>query len=66
MGKRKFRGAVETWKRATATYEKAGNKMGVIGSLINQAEALQALGLSTQAANRIRKSRANPSAAIRP
>ncbi|HEY9706989.1 MAG TPA: hypothetical protein V6D48_02165, partial [Oculatellaceae cyanobacterium] len=41
--------ALETWKRAAATYEKAGNKTGVIGSLINQAQALQALGLSTQA-----------------
>jgi CHAT domain-containing protein len=47
--------AVETWKRATATYEKAGNKMGVIGSLINQGEALQALGLSTQAETELEK-----------
>jgi len=41
--------AVETWNRAAATYEKAGNKMGVIGSSINHAQALQALGLSSQA-----------------
>lgn len=41
--------AIETWKQAAATYEKAGNKIGVIGSVINQAEALQALGLSNQA-----------------
>lgn len=41
--------ALETWKRAAATYEKAGNKTGVIGSLINHAQALQALGLSSQA-----------------
>lgn len=41
--------ALETWKKAAATYEKAGNNTGVIGSLINQAEALQALGLSSQA-----------------
>ncbi len=41
--------ALETWKRAAATYEKVGNQMGVIGSFINQAEALQALGLSSQA-----------------
>jgi CHAT domain-containing protein len=41
--------AIETWKRAAATYEKAGNKTGVIGSLINHAQALQALGLSSQA-----------------
>jgi CHAT domain-containing protein len=41
--------ALETWKRSAAIYEKAGNKTGVIGSLINHAQALQALGLSTQA-----------------
>ena len=41
--------AVKTWQRAAATYEQAGNKMGVIGSLINRVEALQALGLNTQA-----------------
>ena len=41
--------AIATWKKAAATYEKAGNKTGVIGSVINQAEALQALGLSNQA-----------------
>jgi CHAT domain-containing protein len=41
--------AIETWNRAAATYEKAGNKTGVIGSLINHAQALQALGLSSQA-----------------
>jgi len=41
--------AIETWKRAAAIYEKAGNKTGVIGSLINHAQALQALGLSSQA-----------------
>jgi CHAT domain-containing protein len=41
--------ALATWKRAAATYHKAGNQTGVIGSLINQAEALQALGLSSEA-----------------
>ncbi|HBY76720.1 MAG TPA: hypothetical protein DEG47_06895, partial [Cyanobacteria bacterium UBA11148] len=41
--------ALLTWKKATVIYEKAGNQTGVIGSLINQAEALQALGLSSQA-----------------
>jgi CHAT domain-containing protein len=41
--------AIKTWQRAAATYEQAGNKMGVIGSLINRVEALQALGLNTQA-----------------
>lgn len=41
--------ALETWKRATAAYKQAGNQTGMIGTLINQAEALQALGLSSQA-----------------
>ena len=41
--------ALLTWNRAAATYEKAGNQMGVIGSSINCAQALQALGLSSQA-----------------
>jgi CHAT domain-containing protein len=47
--------ALETWKRAAATYEQAGDKTGVIGSLINQAEALQALGLSNQAEAELKK-----------
>ncbi|MBW4547991.1 MAG: CHAT domain-containing protein [Symplocastrum torsivum CPER-KK1] len=41
--------ALSTWKKAAVTYKKAGNETGVIGSLINQAQALQALGLSSQA-----------------
>jgi CHAT domain-containing protein len=41
--------ALETWKKAAATYKQSGNNTGMIGSLINQAEALQALGLSSQA-----------------
>jgi CHAT domain-containing protein len=41
--------ALETWKKAAATYNKAGNQIGVIGSSINQAKALQTLGLITQA-----------------
>ncbi|HEY9829042.1 MAG TPA: CHAT domain-containing protein [Stenomitos sp.] len=41
--------ALETWKKAAATYDKAGNKTGVIGSLINHAQALQSLGLTRQA-----------------
>jgi len=41
--------ALKTWKLAASNYGKAGNQTGVIGSLINQAKALQALGLSTQA-----------------
>ncbi|NEQ23185.1 MAG: hypothetical protein F6K28_29340, partial [Microcoleus sp. SIO2G3] len=41
--------ALSTWKKAAVTYKEAGNDTGVIGSLINQAQALQALGLSSQA-----------------
>jgi CHAT domain-containing protein len=41
--------AIKTWKKAAATYQKAGNQTGVIGSAINQAEALQVLGLTSQA-----------------
>jgi CHAT domain-containing protein len=41
--------ALLTWNRAAAIYKKAGNDRGVIGSSINQAAALQALGLSRQA-----------------
>lgn len=41
--------ALETWNRAAATYKQAGNETGVIGSLINYAQALQAVGLNSQA-----------------
>ncbi|NJM72076.1 MAG: CHAT domain-containing protein [Scytonema sp. RU_4_4] len=41
--------ALESWKQAEASYQKAGNRAGVIGSLINEITALQWLGLSRQA-----------------
>ncbi|HBL11619.1 MAG TPA: hypothetical protein DD379_09465, partial [Cyanobacteria bacterium UBA11162] len=41
--------AIETWQAATRTYLNAGNQEGVVISSINQAQALQALGLSRQA-----------------
>lgn len=47
--------ALLTWKRAAATYDKTGNKIGVVGSLINQAQALQTLGLSSQAEAELQK-----------
>jgi CHAT domain-containing protein len=47
--------ALETWKKAAATYKQAGSDTGVIGSWINQAEALQALGLSSQAEAELQK-----------
>lgn len=36
--------ALETWKQAEDTYNRAGNETGKLGSKINQAQALQALG----------------------
>ena len=53
--KRQLNAALETWKKAAFIYEKAGNQTGVIGSLINCAQALQALGLSNQAAAELTK-----------
>ncbi|NJR58110.1 MAG: CHAT domain-containing protein [Cyanobacteria bacterium CRU_2_1] len=48
-----FRGQLEealnTWRRATATYGQMGDQTGVTIGLINQASALQALGFSVQA-----------------
>jgi CHAT domain-containing protein len=41
--------ALETWKRAAQLYEQAGDAVGVLGSQINQAQALQALGLHRRA-----------------
>ena len=41
--------ALETWKEAETTYARAGNQTGQLGSRINQAIALQTLGLYKQA-----------------
>lgn len=41
--------AIATWQQATTTYTQANDPVGIIGSLINQAQAMQALGLYTQA-----------------
>ncbi|BBD69196.1 TPR repeat protein [Nostoc commune NIES-4072] len=40
----KTEAALETWQQAQKYYEQAGDKMGSIGSQINQAQALQTLG----------------------
>lgn len=40
--------ALKTWRKAGNYYEKANNNPGWINSLINQAKAMQALGISTQ------------------
>ncbi|MBD2664191.1 hypothetical protein B6N60_01275 [Richelia sinica FACHB-800] len=41
--------ALETWKQATEAYEQLGDSTGTIRGKINQAQALQALGLYNQA-----------------
>jgi CHAT domain-containing protein len=43
--------ALATWKQAEAAYSRAGNETGKLGSRINQATALQALGQYRQAKN---------------
>jgi CHAT domain-containing protein len=43
--------ALESWQQAEATYREADDKVGVIGSQINQAQALQSLGLYRRANN---------------
>ncbi|NER51190.1 MAG: CHAT domain-containing protein [Symploca sp. SIO1A3] len=37
--------ALKTWQLATKTYDEAGDETGVTGSLINQAQAMEVLGL---------------------
>ena len=37
--------ALEAWQQAAAKYDDAGDELGVIGSKINQAQALQTMGL---------------------
>jgi CHAT domain-containing protein len=43
--------ALESWQQAEATYREAGDKVGIFGSQINQAQALQSLGLYRRANN---------------
>lgn len=45
LAKGKSEEALAIWQQAATTYENAGDKIGAIGSQINQAQALQALGL---------------------
>lgn len=42
--------ALATWRNATAAYHQAGHGRGIVLSLINQAKALQVLGLHRQSA----------------
>ena len=39
-----FQGALDRWRQAQALYQQAGDEVGVLGSQINQAKALQGLG----------------------
>jgi len=41
--------ALETWQQATTSYKKAGLTTGIIGSLLNQAQAEQSMGLYLKA-----------------
>ncbi|HIK33112.1 MAG TPA: CHAT domain-containing protein [Oscillatoriales cyanobacterium M4454_W2019_049] len=47
--------ALETWEEATNIYEKANDETGAIASRINQAEALQSMGLYRTALDRLRE-----------
>ncbi|MBO1351507.1 MAG: hypothetical protein EBE86_030945 [Hormoscilla sp. GUM202] len=45
LGLGKSAKAVETWQETAGYYRQAGDMQGVIGTQINQAQALQALGM---------------------
>ena len=45
--------ALATWQKAEAAYREAGDPEGIVGSQINQAGALQSLGLYRRALNRL-------------
>ena len=41
--------ALETWQKAAEAYQLANDRSGVLGAIINQAQALQSLGLNRRA-----------------
>jgi CHAT domain-containing protein len=41
--------ALTTWQKAEALYNQVGDRMGILGTQINQAQAMQVLGLNYQA-----------------
>ncbi|NES20641.1 MAG: CHAT domain-containing protein, partial [Symploca sp. SIO3E6] len=41
--------ALKTWQAAEAAYEEAGDQLGILGTQLNQAKALQALGMYRRA-----------------
>ena len=51
LAKGEARAAVKTWEDGEILYAKSGNKAGIIGSKINQVQALQSLGLFRRAHN---------------
>lgn len=51
--------ALETWKQATTDYDLAQHQMGVVGALMNQARAMQALGFNRQASEVLQQVRQN-------
>lgn len=51
--------ALDTWKQAQALYKQTGDEVGVIGSQINQVEAMQSIGLYNRAQSLFRDIRSN-------
>lgn len=49
LARGKAEAALNTWKQAEKAYKAAGDEVGVIGTQINQAQALQTLGLYRRA-----------------
>lgn len=49
LGQGRASEALSTWQRATDLYRQAGNSTGIAGSQLNQALAMQALGLGSRA-----------------
>ena len=45
----KTQAALETWQKAAEAYQLAGDNLGTVGAIINQAQALQSLGLYRRA-----------------
>jgi len=61
--------ALDTWKQATDAYSRAGDETGKLGSQINQAQALQTLGLYRRAQTLLERAnqqlQANPDSRVK-
>ena len=55
----KVQAALNTWKEASQIYQEIENYLGLIRSNVNQAQALQALGLYSQALKQLERAREN-------